>query len=196
MVTTGIFKEPIHHRTKLRKLNLDGDKQADLTVHGGVDKAVYSYPEEHYRFWQKELPDMYLSCGMFGENFTTEGLFEDNVNIGDQFQIGTAKVIATQPRMPCYKLGVKFGRMDIIKRFLASGLTGIYFKVLQEGEVGAGDVIELIRRDDNNVTVKDVVRIYTVDKDDVQTMERAIKVKDLPVGWRSHFIEQLDQTKK
>lgn len=196
MVTTGIFKEPIHHRTKLRKLNLDGDKQADLTVHGGVDKAVYSYPVEHYRFWQKELPDMYLSCGMFGENFTTEGLFEDNVNIGDQFRIGTAIVIATQPRMPCYKLGVKFGRMDIIKRFLASGLTGIYFKVLQEGEVGAGDVIELIRRDDNNVTVKDVVRIYTVDKDDVQTMERAIKVKDLPVGWRSHFIEQLDQTKK
>ena len=196
MVTTGIFKEPIHHRTKLRKLNLDGDKQADLTVHGGVDKAVYSYPEEHYRFWQKELPDMYLSCGMFGENFTTEGLFEDNVNIGDQFRIGTAIVIATQPRMPCYKLGVKFGRMDIIKRFLSSGLTGIYFKVLQEGEVGAGDLIELIRRDDNNVTVKDVVRIYTVDKDDVQTMERAIKVKDLPVGWRSHFIEQLDQTKK
>jgi MOSC domain-containing protein YiiM len=196
LVTTGIFKEPIYHRTKLRKLNLDGDKQADLTVHGGVDKAVNSYPEEHYRFWQKELPDMYLSWGMFGENFTTQGLFEDNVNIGDQFQIGTAIVIATQPRMPCYKLGVKFGRMDIIKRFLSSGLTGIYFKVLQEGEVGAGDVIELIRRDDNNVTVKDVVRIYTVDKDDVQTMERAIKIKDLPHGWRSHFIEQLDQCKK
>jgi MOSC domain-containing protein YiiM len=196
LVTTGIFKEPIYHRTKLRKLNLDGDKQADLTVHGGVDKAVYSYPEEHYRFWQKELPDMYLSWGMFGENFTTEGLFEDNVNIGDQFQIGTAIVIATQPRMPCYKLGVKFGRMDMIKRFLTSGLTGIYFKVLQEGEVGAGDVIELIRRDDNNVTVKDVVRIYTVDKEDVKTMERAIKIKDLPDGWRFHFIEQLDQCKK
>jgi MOSC domain-containing protein YiiM len=196
LVTTGIFKEPIYHRTKLRKLNLDGDKQADLTVHGGVDKAVYSYPGEHYRFWQKELPDKYLSWGMFGENFTTEGLFEDNVNIGDQFQIGTAIVIVTQPRMPCYKLGVKFGRMDIIKRFLSSGLTGIYFKVLQEGEVGVGDVIELIRRDDNNVTVKDVVRIYTVDKDDVHTMERAIKIKDLPDGWRSHFIEQLDQCKK
>ena len=196
LVTTGIFKEPIHHRTKLRKLNLDGDKQADLTVHGGLDKAVYSYPAEHYGHWQKELPGMYLSWGMFGENFTTEGVFEDNVNIGDQFQIGSAIVIATQPRMPCYKLGVKFGRMDIVKRFLASGLTGIYFKVLQEGEVGAGDLIELIRRDDNNVTVKDVVRIYTVDKDDVQTMERAIKVKDLPDGWRSHFIEQLDQSKK
>ncbi|HTH20943.1 MAG TPA: MOSC domain-containing protein [Nitrososphaeraceae archaeon] len=196
LVTTGIFKEPIHHRTILRKLNLDGDKQADLTVHGGLDKAVYSYPAEHYGYWQKELPGMYLSWGMFGENFTTEGLFEDNVNIGDQFQIGSAIVIATQPRMPCYKLGVKFGRMDIVKRFLASGLTGIYFKVLQEGEVGAGDVIKLIRRDDNNVTVKDVIRIYSVDKDDVQTLERAIKVKDLPDGWRSHFIEQLDQSKK
>jgi len=196
LVTTGIFKEPIHHRRILRKLNLDGDKQADLTVHGGLNKAVYSYPAEHYGYWQKELPGMYLSWGMFGENFTTEGLFEDNVNIGDQFQIGSAIVIATQPRMPCYKLGVKFGRMDIVKRFLASGLTGIYFKVLQEGEVGAGDVIKLIRRDDNNVTVKDVIRIYSVDKDDVQTMERAIKVKDLPDGWRSHFIEQLDQFKK
>jgi MOSC domain-containing protein YiiM len=196
LVTTGIFKEPIHHRTILRKLNLDGDKQADLTVHGGLNKAVYSYPAEHYGYWQKELPGMYLSWGMFGENFTTEGLFEDNVNIGDQFQIGSAIVIATQPRMPCYKLGVKFGRMDIVKRFLASGLTGIYFKVLQEGEVGAGDVIKLIRRDDNNVTVKDVIRIYSVDKDDVQTIERAIKVKDLPDGWRSHFIEQLDQFKK
>lgn len=196
LVTTGIFKEPIHHRTILRKLNLDGDKQADLTVHGGLNKAVYSYPAEHYGYWQKELPGMYLSWGMFGENFTTEGLFEDNVNIGDQFQIGSAIVIATQPRMPCYKLGVKFGRMDIVKRFLASGLTGIYFKVLQEGEVGAGDVIKLIRRDDNNVTVKDVIRIYSVDKNDVQTMERAIKVKDLPDGWRSHFIEQLDQSKE
>ena len=196
LVTTGIFKEPIHHRTKLRKLNLDGDKQADLTVHGGLNKAVYSYPAEHYGYWQKELPGMYLSWGMFGENFTTEGLFEDNVNIGDQFQIGSAIVIATQPRMPCYKLGVKFGRMDIVKRFLASGLTGIYFKVLQEGDVGAGDVIKLIRRDDNNVTVKDVIRIYSVDKDDVQTLERAIKVKDLSDGWRSHFIEQLDQSKK
>jgi len=196
LVTTGIFKEPIHHRRILRKLNLDGDKQADLTVHGGLNKAVYSYPAEHYGYWQKELPGMYLSWGMFGENFTTEGVFEDNVNIGDQFQIGSAIVIATQPRMPCYKLGVKFGRMDIVKRFLASGLTGIYFKVLQEGEVGAGDVIKLIRRDDNNVTVKDVIRIYSVDKDDVQTMERAIKVKDLPDGWRSHFIEQLDQFKK
>src|SRR6476646_5498371 len=175
LVTTGIFKEPIHHRTKLRKLNLDGDKQADLTVHGGVDKAVYSYPEEHYRFWQKELPDIYLSWGMFGENFTTEGLFEDNVNIGDRFQIGTAIVIATQPRMPCYKLGVKFGRMDIVKRFLASRRTGIYFKVSQEGDVGAQDPIELVDHDKNNVTIKDIVQLYvntSHNENDIQKMKR------------------------
>jgi MOSC domain-containing protein YiiM len=196
VVSTGIFKDPIQQRVRLRKLNLDGDKQADLTVHGGVDKAVYSYPKEHYEFWHKELPGMSLPWGMFGENFTTEGLFEESVNIGDTFQIGTATVIATQPRMPCYKLGVKFGRMDIIKRFLASGLTGIYFKVSQEGEVGVGDAINLISKDKNNVTVKDIVRLYTTDKDDIHTMERAIKVKDLPHGWRFHFIEQLNQSGK
>jgi MOSC domain-containing protein YiiM len=196
VVNTGIFKEPIQRRVKLRKLNLDGDKQADLIVHGGIDKAVYSYAKEHYEFWRKDLQDMSLLWGMFGENFTTEGLFEESVNIGDKFQIGTARLIATQPRMPCYKLGVKFGRMDIIKRFLASGLTGIYFKVLQEGEVGAGDEIKLINRDQNNVTVRDIVRLYTVDREDMQTMERAIKVKDLPNGWRFHFIEQLGQFKK
>lgn len=196
VVNTGIFKEPIQRRVKLRKLNLDGDKQADLTVHGGIDKAVYSYAKEHYEFWRKDLQDMSLSWGMFGENFTTEGLFEESVNIGDTFQIGTTRVIATQPRMPCYKLGVKFGRMDIIKRFLASGLTGIYFKVLQEGEVGVGDEIKLINRDQNNVTVRDIVRLYTVDREDVKTMERAVKVKDLPNGWRFHFIEQLGQFKK
>jgi MOSC domain-containing protein YiiM len=196
VVNTGIFKEPVQYRVKLRRLNLDGDKQADLTVHGGVDKAVYSYPKEHYEFWQKELQDMSLPWGMFGENFTTEGLFEESVNIGDAFQIGTARVIATQPRMPCYKLGVKFGRMDIIKKFLASTLTGIYFKVLQEGEVGVGDTIKLISKDENNVTVKDIVRLYTADKDDRHTMERAIKVKDLPDGWRFHFIEQLNQLGK
>jgi MOSC domain-containing protein YiiM len=196
VVNTGIFKEPIQRRVKLRKLNLDGDKQADLTVHGGIDKAVYSYAKEHYDFWRKDLQDVSLSWGMFGENFTTEGLFEESVNIGDTFQIGTTRVIATQPRMPCYKLGVKFGRMDIIKRFLASGLTGIYFKVLQEGEVGVGDEIKLISRDQNNVTVRDIVRLYTVDREDVKTMERAVKVKDLPNGWRFHFIEQLGQFKK
>src|SRR2546422_1111927 len=149
-VSTGIFKEPVQGRVMLRRLNLDGDRQADLSVHGGADKAVYAYPAEHYNYWRDELAGMEMPfgpVGMFGENFTTEGLIEDAVNIGDRFRIGSAEVVATQPRMPCYKLGVKFGRMDIVRRFLASSRPGIYFKVSQEGEVEAGDSIELISKD-------------------------------------------------
>jgi len=196
LVTTGIFKEPVMGRVRLRKLNLDGDEQADLTVHGGADKAIYAYPQEHYNYWKKELPEMSLPWGMFGENFTTQGMFEETVNVGDQFQVGTARVVATQPRMPCYKLGVKFGRMDIIRKFLASGLTGIYFKVMKEGDLEQGDEIKLIKKDENNVTIKDIVRLYTVNKDDLQTVERAVKVKDLPNGWKFHFIEQLKLARK
>jgi MOSC domain-containing protein YiiM len=196
LVTTGIFKMPVSGRVRLRKLNLDGDKQADLTVHGGADKAIYAYPKEHYNYWKKELPGMSLPWGMFGENFTTQGMFEETVNVGDQFQVGTAKVVATQPRMPCYKLGVKFGSMDIIKKFLASGLTGVYFKVMKEGDLEQGDEIKLIKKDENKVTIKDIVRLYTVNKDDLQTMERAVKVKDLPNGWKFHFIEQLKLARK
>jgi MOSC domain-containing protein YiiM len=196
LVTTGIFKKPVQGSVRLRKLNLEGDKQADLKVHGGVDKAVYAYAGENYDYWRQELPDMSLPWGMFGENFTTEGMFEESVNIGDQFKVGTANLIATQPRMPCYKLGVKFGSMDMIKRFLASGLTGVYFKVMKEGELEQGDEIKLIKKAENSVTVKDIVRIYTIDKDDIQTIERAIKIKDLPNGWRYHFIKQLGQVGK
>ena len=196
IVTTGIFKEPVEGALKLRKLNLDGDKQADLTVHGGEDKAVYSYPMEHYEYWHGELPNTALPWGMFGENFTTEGLIEDAVNIGDRFRIGSADVVATQPRMPCYKLGVKFGRMDIVRRFLASDRPGIYFKVLQEGEVEAGDSIELISKDENNITVKDIVRLYVKDIKDIESMQRAIKVKALPMGWRYHFLQQIEQIGK
>jgi MOSC domain-containing protein YiiM len=189
-VTTGIFKEPIKGRIKIRRLNLDGDKQADLTVHGGPDKAVYAYPAEHYDYWKKRLPNMKLPWGMFGENFTTEGLLEDQVNIGDVFRIGSSEVVATQPRMPCYKLGVKFGRMDIVKQFMESKLPGIYFRVLKEGEVGPGDAIELISRDANNVTVKDLVQLVT-SEGDMATIRRAVHIKALPEAWRQEFVDYL-----
>jgi MOSC domain-containing protein YiiM len=172
-VITGIFKEPIEGRIILRTLNLDGDKQADLTVHGGPDKAVYAYPIEHYEFWRKVYPDMKMPNGMFGENFTTEGLMEAEVNVGDIFRIGSSKVIATQPRMPCYKLGVKFGRMDVLKKFLASGRSGIYFKVLEEGEVGAGDPIIQIKKDTNRVGISDIVRLYASDRENIKMMRRS-----------------------
>jgi MOSC domain-containing protein YiiM len=197
-VTTAIFKDPVNGPIMMRKLNLDGDRQADLTVHGGVDKAAYSYPAEHYGYWRKQFPNMDLAWGMFGENFTTEGLMEDTVNVGDQLQVGSAELVASQPRMPCYKLGVRFGTMDIIRRFLACGRPGIYFRVLKEGEVQTGDKIEVIKKDKNNVTVKDIVRLY-VSRDDIgniETMRRATKISALPEGWRHEFQQTIKQLER
>jgi MOSC domain-containing protein YiiM len=191
MVSTGIYKIPVAGRVMLRTLNLDGDRQADLTVHGGPTKAVYVYPAEHYSYWRDELPDTELPWGMFGENFTSEGLNESTVNIGDRFRVGSAEVTVTEPRMPCYKLGIKFGRSDIIKRFLASGRTGFYFSVQREGEVGAGDEIELIARDANDVTVADITGLYSGNKGDVEMMRRAIALESLPESWRNHFRKRL-----
>ena len=171
----------------MKTLNLDGDRQADLTVHGGPDKAVYAYSVEHYDYWHRVFPDIAMPNGMFGENLTVEGLMENDVNIGDVFRIGSSTVIATQPRMPCYKLGVKFGRMDVIKKFLASGRSGIYFKVSKEGEVSAGDAIEQITKDPNRITISDIVRLYSIDREDLQTMRRAVKVDALPRGWKTLF---------
>ena len=191
-VSTGIYKTAVAGRVMLRTLNLDGDRQADLTVHGGPTKAAYAYPSEHYDYWREELPGTDLPCGMFGENFTTKGLDESSVNIGDRFRLGsTAEVTVTEPRMPCYKLGIKFGRSDILKRFLASGRTGFYFSVQREGETEAGDEIELLERDENNVAVADIPRLYVRDHDDVETMRRALAVKALPEKWRAHFRHRL-----
>jgi MOSC domain-containing protein YiiM len=192
-VSTGIFKEPVTHRIMMRTLNLDGDRQADLSVHGGPEKAVYVYPSEHYEFWKHELPDMDLSWGVFGENFTTTGLLETEVNIGDKFRIGTAEVMVTQPRMPCYKLGIRFGRADIIKRFLVSERTGFYLSVLKEGEVGAGDEIELLEKNGAGVKVVDVTRLYSSDKDNVDVLRRLITLEELPESWREYFQRRLDK---
>jgi MOSC domain-containing protein YiiM len=192
-VSTGIFKEPITHRVMMRTLNLDGDRQADLSVHGGAEKAVYVYPSEHYEFWKRELPDMQLPWGVFGENFTTTGLLETEVNIGDKFRIGMAEVMVTQPRMPCYKLGIRFGRADIIKRFLVSERTGFYLSVLKEGEVGAGDELELIERNAAGVKVVEVTRLYSSDKDNVDVLQRLIALEELPESWREYLKRRLEK---
>jgi MOSC domain-containing protein YiiM len=192
-VTTGIFKEPIQARVMMRTLNLDGDQQADLTVHGGVSKAVYAYPSEHYNYWQTELPGMDLPWGMFGENFTTEGLLEDSVYIGDRFRIGETEVMVTEPRMPCYKLGIKFGHADIIKRFLASRRTGFYFAVMREGMVGAGDTVQLIGREQQEISAADITRLYAFDKEDVKSLRRAVQVDALPESWKGYFQHQLEK---
>ena len=190
-VSTGIFKEPIAGRVMMRMLNLDGDRQADLSVHGGPEKAVYVYPSEHYEFWKRELPDMELPWGMFGENLTTTGLFESEINIGDKFRVGAAEVMVTQPRMPCYKLGIRFGRADIIKRFLVSERTGFYFSVLKEGEVAAGDEFELLEKNDSGVRVVDITRLYSSDRENVDLMRRAIATEALPESWREYFLRRL-----
>ena len=193
IVTTGIFKEPVKGPLMLRTLNLDGDGQADLTVHGGVSKAVYAYPSEHYAFWRAEFPAMGLPWGMFGENLTTEGLLEDAVYIGDKFRVGQTELMVTEPRMPCYKLGIKFGRTDIIKRFLASRRSGFYFAVMREGMVSAGDALELIGREQQDISVADITRLYAFEKDDVKALRRAIEVKALPENWKGYFRHQIEK---
>lgn len=158
-VTTSIFKAPVSGRIRVSRLNLAGDQQSDLTVHGGVDKAVYVYPSEHYAYWREQLPDFPLPWGAFGENFTTDGLLEDAIRIGDRLRIGTAEFAVTQPRMPCFKLGVRFDRADMVKRFLQSGRSGFYLSVSKEGEVTAGDTVTFIARDEHGVSVADVVSL-------------------------------------
>ena len=192
-VSTGIFKDPVAGRVRLRTLNLDGDRQADLSVHGGLEKAVYLYPSEPYEFWKRELPEMELPWGMFGENFTTTGLWETETNVGDRFRVGSAEVMVTQPRMPCYKLGIRFGRTDILKRFLASERSGFYFSVAKEGEVAVGDEFELIEKNASGVRVVDVTRLYSSDKRNVDLLRRAIATEALPENWRSFFQQHLEK---
>ena len=192
-ITTGIFKEPVAGRVAVQKYNLDGDRQADLKVHGGPDKAVYAYPAEHYDFWRGELPGVDLPWGMFGENFTTEGLRESEVNVGDRFRIGSSLLMVTQPRMPCFKLAAKFNRDDMIKRFLDSGRSGFYLSVIEEGEVCAGDVIERVYRDENGVSIADTVNFYSNDAGDRDWLARASRHEVLPKGWREHFRKQLEK---
>jgi len=190
-VTTGIFKEPVAGRVALDALNLAGDRQADLRVHGGPDKAVYVYPVEHYDYWRGELPGVELPFGAFGENLTVEGLLENEIYIGERFRIGTTELVVRQPRLPCYKLAVKFQRDDIIKRFLDSRRTGFYFAVTREGELGAGDRIEILTRDPNGVTVPDIVRLYLNGDEDPDGLARAANVDALPDNWKTHFADQL-----
>jgi len=195
-VTTGIYKEPVEGRVALRKLNLDGDRQADLTVHGGEYKAVYCYPVAHYDYWKKELPGRELPMGMFGENFTTDGLREDSVHLGDKFSVGSAEVVVTQPRLPCYKLGVRFQSDDMVRRFLASGRTGFYLAVTREGEVGGGDAIKVISRDANAVPVSEITRLYIAkghDDEDVRSLRRALRVAALPESWKEYFRGRMEK---
>ncbi len=201
-VSTGIFKQAVDGRVALRQLNLDGDRQADLRVHGGKYKAVYCYPLQHYEYWKKVLPGHELPLAAFGENFTLDfgelsphaGFPEDLIHIGDRFSIGSAEVVVAQPRIPCYKLGIRFQMDDMVKRFLISGRSGFYLAVTREVEVGAGDDMKPLSQDPNAVPVSAISRLYIAkhySDDERQLLQRALRVAALPESWKEYFRERL-----
>ena len=190
-VRTGIYKVPVKGRVMLRRLNLDGDAQGDLTVHGGPDKAIYVYPFEHYDFWARELGRDDFEFGQFGENFTVEGMPEEQVHIGDVFRVGGALVEVTQPRVPCYKLGIKMGSARFVKRFLASGRVGFYLRVLEEGEVCAGNTIECLQLGAEQMTIREIIRLAYFDRENAEGARKAIRIAALSPGWREMFEERL-----
>lgn len=189
-VTTAIFKDPVPGPVALRRHNLDGDTQADLTVHGGRDKAVYAYPFEHYAEW-REMLDRDLEPGIFGENLTTERLVEDEVHIGDEFRFGTARLVATQPRMPCFKLGLRFKNPMMVKIFLEFGRPGIYFAVKAEGVVGPGDSIERVHEDEHRISVTEVFSLIRDRGADPARLRRLLEVEALAEVWRDEFTRRL-----
>jgi MOSC domain-containing protein YiiM len=191
-INTGIFKEPVTGPVQLSTLNLEGDRQADLSVHGGPHKAVYAYPSEHYAYWHKELPGVNLPWGMFGENFTTSGLNEDELHVGDRFQIGSATVVVRQPRVPCYKLAAKFQRDDILERFLHSGRSGFYFSVEQEGLVPSGAPFKFISQDRRGITIAEMNRLFVSEKYNRELLQKALDTASLPEEWREYFSRRLE----
>ena len=190
-VMTSIFKSAVAGPLMLRRLNLDGDRQSDLEVHGGKNKAVYAYASEHYDYWREQLPDVDFTWGNFGENLTTEGLREQDACIGDIYRIGEATVKVTQPRLPCFKLGIRFGSADMVKRFLASGRSGIYFYVVEEGLVNVGDAIEKISAVPNGISIWDVNRAYAHTSDNLELARRIVDAQILPRGLHDDFVETL-----
>jgi MOSC domain-containing protein YiiM len=196
-VKTSIFKEPVSGRVTLQKLNLEGDRQSDLTVHGGAYKAVYCYPIGHYSYWREELPGRDLPMGVFGENFTIEdGAEEDSVCIGDRFSVGSAEVVVTQPRLPCYKLGIRFGNDAMVKWFLASGRTGFYVAVTREGEVGPGDEMTRIGREAESISVSTITRLYIAKEysdEDRRSIEKARALEALPDSWKQWLWERVER---
>jgi MOSC domain-containing protein YiiM len=190
-VTTGIFKEPVDGRVKLRTLNLGGDGQADLIGHGGIYKAAYVYSIENYDYWKRELGRTDFTFGQFGENVTVEGMLEDQIYVGDVFRVGSALVEVTQPRVPCYKLGIKMGLSQFVKMFLASCRVGFYLRVLEVGEIGPGDVLDHVRTDPERMTVREVCHLLYFDPKNLEGAKKALRIRALSPGWRQSFEERL-----
>ncbi len=189
-VETGIFKYPVEGRVMLRTLNLDGDGQADLENHGGPFRAAYCYTFENYEHWRNALDIPNLVFGNFGENFTVTQMPEDQICIGDIFRFGDAVVQVTQPRPPCFKLGIRMGRPWFPRQFLASGRIGFYLRVLKEGTVGAGDLIELVEQHPERMSVRQVINLLYFDRDNREASLRASNLEALTPLWRELFAKQ------
>jgi len=192
-VTTGIFKSPTSERIRLRTLNLDGDRQADLTVHGGEHKAVYCYPVEHYTYWQKKLPGRDLPLGVFGENFTTKGMLEQEIHLGDRFAINDAEVVVTQPRLPCYKLGIRFQADDMVKKFLASRRIGFYVAVTREGSVAAGDEMIPVVQNASAISIANFLQLFltkSFSDADRASLKELYALPSVPLDWKQYFRER------
>ena len=192
-VATGIFKEPVSGRVMLRTLNLDGDQQVDLKGHGGIYKAACVYSIENYNRWAQELGRNDFKHPQFGENFTVEGMPEDKIQVGDVFKVGDARVEVTQPRVPCYRLGIKMENVQFPKMFLQSCRVGFYFRVLEEGEVGADDSFEPLRRDPAGMSVRDVCHLYYFDRKNLEDCKKVIQIRALSPGWREGFEDRLEK---
>jgi MOSC domain-containing protein YiiM len=186
-VLTGIYKVSTAEPLMIRKTNIDGDRQADLTVHGGVDKAVYAFPAEHYSYYQETLKQDPYETGQFGENLTTEGMLESDVHIGDRYQVGEVVLEVSQPRSPCYKFAIKMGTAESLSVCINSAKTGFYFRVLSEGVVQSGDRIEIEYSNDTAPTVEEVHRLYYLDKRNIDGLTRAAQCNSLAEDWIDEF---------
>jgi ferredoxin-NADP reductase/MOSC domain-containing protein YiiM len=192
-VTTGIYKEPVSDRVMVYALNVQGDGQADRKVHGGRDMAVYAYPFEHYKFWEETLGRPGFPFGQFGENLTVEGLSEETVRIGDVFRVGDALLQVTQPRIPCYKLALRMGEgANFPKRFQDSGRLGFYLRVIEEGEIGAGDAIERVDTDGWSVTIAEFIHSYLHESHEPDCLRRMLASRDLGDAWRMYLEKLLE----
>ena len=194
IITTGIFKEPVSGRVAVRTINVEGDGQADRKVHGGRDMAVYAYPVEHYPYWEQALGRDGFPFGQFGENLTIAGLTEEQVRVGDVLRVGGALLQVTQPRIPCYKLALRMGEgLDFPRRFQDSGRLGFYLRVLEEGEIGAGDAIERVQSAEGSATIAEFIGVYLHQTHDPDSLRHVLASRDLGDAWRTYLEKMLQK---
>lgn len=194
MIQTGIYKKPVTRPLEIKGINVEGDDQGNRKTHGGIDRAVYAYPMEHYEYWRKQYPDKELPFGMFGENLTTTGLFEDKVHVGDIFKIGTAEIMAVQPRMPCYRLGIRFDDQEVIEKYVATDYCGIFFRIVKEGIIKQDDEIILIKKDPESLSILEIYYLMQ-NKGDIETINKSLKLKHLPEVLKIRFQKLLKPEK-